>query len=182
MSRRTGGRDRWSSPSPKDMLIERVAVADAPPFNAIETSPGAAEMEKFAQMLGAARAPIILLGGSRWSQEACDRVARFAEKYSLPVATTFRRGHLFDADASLLCRRSRHRSQSETARTHQGGGPGHLVGGRIGELPSQSYTLFDIPRPQMPFVHVHPAHGRARPRLQSASGDQCHADGLRRGP
>src|ERR1700679_25089 len=57
---------------PEDMLIERVAVADAPPFALIETSPGAAEMEKFAQMLGAARAPIILLGGSRWSQEACD--------------------------------------------------------------------------------------------------------------
>ena len=26
----------------------------------------------------------------------------------------------------------------------------------MGELPSQSYTLFDIPRPQVPFVHVHP--------------------------
>src|SRR5208282_5488836 len=31
-----------------------------------------------------------------------------------------------------------------------------MVGGRLGELPSQSYTLFDIPRPQLPFVHVHP--------------------------
>ena len=31
-----------------------------------------------------------------------------------------------------------------------------MVGGRLGELPSQSYTLFDIPGPQMPFVHVHP--------------------------
>ena len=31
-----------------------------------------------------------------------------------------------------------------------------LVGGRMGEMPSQGYTLFDIPRPQMTFVHVHP--------------------------
>ena len=31
-----------------------------------------------------------------------------------------------------------------------------LIGGRLGELPSQSYTLFDIPRPQMKLVHVHP--------------------------
>ena len=37
------------------------------------------------EMLGAARAPIMLLGGSRWSQEACDRVGRFAQKYALPV-------------------------------------------------------------------------------------------------
>ena len=31
-----------------------------------------------------------------------------------------------------------------------------MIGGRLGELPSQGYTLFDIPRPQVPFVHVHP--------------------------
>ena len=31
-----------------------------------------------------------------------------------------------------------------------------MIGGRLGELPSQGYTLFDIPRPQLPFVHVHP--------------------------
>jgi acetolactate synthase-1/2/3 large subunit len=31
-----------------------------------------------------------------------------------------------------------------------------LVGGRLGELPSQSYTLFDIPDPRAMLVHVHP--------------------------
>src|SRR6202051_1270500 len=36
---------------PEDMLVERVAVADAPPFAVVETSPGAAGMEQFAQML-----------------------------------------------------------------------------------------------------------------------------------
>src|SRR6202453_1389574 len=45
---------------PEDMLVERIAVGDAPPFAPIETSPGPADMEKFAQMLTAAKAPIIL--------------------------------------------------------------------------------------------------------------------------
>ena len=31
-----------------------------------------------------------------------------------------------------------------------------LIGGRMSEMPSQSYTLFDIPEPQMKLVHVHP--------------------------
>jgi acetolactate synthase-1/2/3 large subunit len=31
-----------------------------------------------------------------------------------------------------------------------------LIGGRMSEMPSQSYTLFDIPEPQMTLVHVHP--------------------------
>src|SRR5277367_1285651 len=42
---------------PEDMLTERVAVDDAPPYNAIETSAGAADMEKFAKLLTAAKAP-----------------------------------------------------------------------------------------------------------------------------
>jgi len=31
-----------------------------------------------------------------------------------------------------------------------------LVGGRLSEVPSQGYTLLDIPTPQIPLVHVHP--------------------------
>jgi acetolactate synthase I/II/III large subunit len=141
---------------PEDMLIERVAVADAPPFALIETSPGAAEMEKFAQMLGAARAPIILLGGSRWSQEACDQVGRFAQKYSLPVGTTFRRGHLFDQTQACYAGDLGIGPNPKLLERIKSSDLVVLVGGRMGELPSQSYTLFDIPSPQVPFIHVHP--------------------------
>ena len=31
-----------------------------------------------------------------------------------------------------------------------------LVGGRLSEIPSQGYTLFDIPNPRQKLVHVHP--------------------------
>ena len=141
---------------PEDMLTERVAIDDAPPFNPVETSPGPAEMARFAELLGSARAPMLILGGSRWSQEASTSVARFSQKYALPVCTTFRRLHLFDA---------LHPSYAGDL----GIGPNPklldrikaadlvvLMGGRMGELPSQSYMLFDIPRPKMTFVHVHP--------------------------
>ena len=30
-----------------------------------------------------------------------------------------------------------------------------LFGGRMSEVPSQSYQLFSLPKPQMPFVHIH---------------------------
>src|ERR1700676_3487890 len=141
---------------PEDMLVERVAVADAPPFAPIETSPGPAEMEKFAQMLGAARAPIILLGGSRWSQIACDRIARLAEKYSLPVCTTFRRGHLFDQTHACYAGDLGIGPNPKLLERIKAADLVIVIGGRLGELPSQHYTLFDIPRPQTTFVHVHP--------------------------
>ena len=113
-------------------------------------------MEKFAQLLGAAKSPILLLGGSRWSQEASDRVARFAEKYSLPVATTFRRLHLFDALHPCYAGDLGIGPNPKLTERIKSSDLVVLIGGRMGELPSQSYTLFDIPRPQMTFVHVHP--------------------------
>jgi acetolactate synthase I/II/III large subunit len=141
---------------PEDMLIERIAVPDAPPFALIETSPGPTEMAKFAEMLGAARAPIILLGGSRWSQAACDTVGRFAQKHSLPVCTTFRRGHLFDALHPCYAGDLGIGPNPKLLERIKSADLVILLGGRLGELPSQSYTLFDIPGPQVTFVHVHP--------------------------
>jgi acetolactate synthase-1/2/3 large subunit len=144
---------------PEDMLIERAIVPDAPAFEPIETWPGLTDMAHLQKMLWAAKRPVMILGGSRWSEKAWAATQRFAERFDLPVMTTFRRGHLFD----------------QTHRNYGGDcgiGPNPkliarikssdlviVVGSRMGEMPSQSYTLFDIPQPQQPFVHVHPDPG-----------------------
>jgi acetolactate synthase-1/2/3 large subunit len=141
---------------PEDMLIERIAVGDAPPFAPIETSPGVAEMQRLAELLGGARAPIVILGGSRWSQQACDRIAAFAKKYALPVCTTFRRGHLFDQTHPCYAGDLGIGPNPKLLERIKASDLVIAVGARLGELPSQHYTLFDIPGPQMPFVHVHP--------------------------
>ena len=141
---------------PEDMLSERIAVADAPAYTPVETSPGQAEMAKFLELLGAARAPMIILGGSRWSQAASDSIARFAQRYGIPVCTTFRRLHLFDALHPSYAGDLGIGPNPKLVARIKAADLVVLIGGRMGELPSQSYTLFDIPRPQMPFVHVHP--------------------------
>jgi acetolactate synthase I/II/III large subunit len=142
---------------PEDMLTERVGVDDATAYQPVETSPGPAEMTKFAELLGAARSPMLILGGSRWSQEASDRVARFAEKFSLPVCTTFRRLHLFDALHPCYAGDLGIGPNPRLVDRIKSADLVVVIGGRMGELPSQSYTVFNIPRPQMTFVHVHPS-------------------------
>jgi len=141
---------------PEDMLTERIAVDDAPAYTPMETSPGAAELKKFAELLTAARAPFLILGGSRWSQGAVDSVARIARKYAIPVCTTFRRLHLFDALHESYAGDLGIGPNPKLLERIKSSDLAVLIGGRMGELPSQSYTLFDIPRPQMTFVHVHP--------------------------
>jgi len=140
---------------PEDMLTERVAVDDAQPCEPIEIWPGLADMMRLQKLLWAAERPLMLIGGSRWSQPACAAVARFAERFCIPVATTFRRAHLFDAlhpcyagdfgigpNPSLLAR-------------VQAADLLILAGTRLGEMSSQGYSLLGIPNPGKTLVHIH---------------------------
>jgi len=82
---------------PEDMLTERVAVADAPAYQPVETAPSRDDMDEFATLLAKSERPTFLIGGSRWSETGCAAIARFAERFAVPIATTFRRAHLLDA-------------------------------------------------------------------------------------
>src|ERR1700692_289655 len=50
---------------PEDMLAERTTVPHAPAFEPVETWPGAAEMQKLADLLAAAERPLAVVGGTR---------------------------------------------------------------------------------------------------------------------
>ena len=141
---------------PEDMLVERVTVADAPAFEPIETWPGATDMSRLQKLIWAAERPIALLGGSRWSQAACTAFARFAERFALPVATTFRRSHLFDPQHRCYAGDLGIGPNPKLLARVNGADLIILVGGRLGEQPSQSYTLLDIPGPRQTLVHVFP--------------------------
>ena len=141
---------------PEDMLGERVAVPDASACEPVESWPGLSDMSRLQKLLWAAKRPIALIGGSRWSEAACAALMRFAERFALPVATTFRRGHLFDALHPCYAGDLGIGPNPKLLARVKGADLVLLVGGRMSEMPSQSYTLFDIPEPQMQLVHVHP--------------------------
>src|ERR1017187_6803348 len=56
---------------PEGMLTERNTGPHAPCFEPVETWPGAGEMRKLAELLEQAERPLAVLGGSRWSADAC---------------------------------------------------------------------------------------------------------------
>jgi acetolactate synthase-1/2/3 large subunit len=141
---------------PEDMLMERVSVGDALAADMIETWPGLTDMAHLQKMLWAAEKPVVILGGSRWSEAACAASVRFAERFDLPVVTSFRRMHLFPAlNPSYAGDLGTAVNPKVVARV-KAADLVLLVGGRLGEMPSQGYTLLDIPNPQMKLVHVYP--------------------------
>jgi acetolactate synthase-1/2/3 large subunit len=141
---------------PEDMLVERVMAADAPACEPVETWPGDADMRRLQMLLNEAERPIALLGGSRWSKDAVAAMQRFAERFMLPVATTFRRAHLFDASHPCYAGDLGIGPNPKLLARVKDADLVILIGGRLGEMPSQSYTLFDIPGPRQTLVHVHP--------------------------
>jgi acetolactate synthase I/II/III large subunit len=141
---------------PEDMLVERLAVPDAPAFEPVEIWPGTTDMSRLQKLLRTAERPIMLLGGSRWSETACAAVARFADRFALPLATTFRRAHLVDPEHPCYAGDLGIGPNPKLLARVKGADLILLVGGRLGEMPSQSYTLLDIPAPQQTLVHVFP--------------------------
>ncbi|HLA20611.1 MAG TPA: thiamine pyrophosphate-binding protein, partial [Pseudolabrys sp.] len=141
---------------PEDMLVERAIVPDASAFEPVEIWPGLADMSRLQKLLWAAKRPIALVGGSRWSEAACAALARFAERFALPLATTFRRGHLVDALHACYAGDLGIGPNPKLLARVKGADLVLLIGSRMSEMPAQSYTLFDIPEPQMKLVHVHP--------------------------
>ena len=141
---------------PEDMLRERVSVPDAAAFSGVEIWPGAADMSELQDLLEAAKRPIALIGGSRWSEQATAAFMQFAERFALPVATTFRRGHLFDAAHRCYAGDFGIGPNPKLLARVKGADLVLLIGSRFSEMPSQSYSVLDIPEPQIKLVHVHP--------------------------
>jgi acetolactate synthase-1/2/3 large subunit len=140
---------------PEDVLTDMADAVDAARVEPAPIWPGPTQMAELQKMLWAAERPIVLLGGGGWSARACAALQRFAERFDLPVATSFRRATLFDGE-------------HENYAGEIGIGPNPklkarideadlilLIGGRMSEMSSQSYTLFDIPTPRQKLVHVH---------------------------
>jgi acetolactate synthase-1/2/3 large subunit len=140
---------------PEDMLTESAGHADIPAFEPVETSPGESEMAELSALLAQAQRPMLLLGGSRWSPEACRAATRFAERFALPVMTSYRRLPLFDplhpnyAGDFGLAPNPKLIARVKSCDLLI------VVGGRLGEIPTQGYQVIDIPTPQMKLVHVH---------------------------
>lgn len=141
---------------PEDMLVETATVAQPQAWQQVETHPGLTQMAELQKRLWAAERPIAILGGSRWSEDAVAAFTRFAERFDLPVACSFRRQMLFDnlhpnyaGDVGIGI------SPKLLARI-KASDLVLLVGGRLSEMPSQSYSLLEIPASDQQLVHIHP--------------------------
>lgn len=141
---------------PEDVLTETAIVADAPRVEPVEPWPAPADMDRLQAMLSEAERPFVILGGSRWTPPARAGLRRFAERFDLPVGTSFRRASLFPADHPNYAGDVGINPGPKLTSRVKEADLLLLIGGRMSEMPSSAYTLLDIPTPRQTLVHVYP--------------------------
>ncbi|MBN9550856.1 MAG: thiamine pyrophosphate-binding protein [Alphaproteobacteria bacterium] len=140
---------------PEDMLTSEVEAPEALPHTPVETHPGEAELGALEMLLNGAKRPFVILGGTRWNEQAVAHMRAIAETWSLPVGCSFRRQMLFDhlhpnyagdVGIGINPKLAERIKQADVVL---------LLGGRLGEMPSSDYTLLKSPYPDQALVHVH---------------------------
>jgi acetolactate synthase-1/2/3 large subunit len=149
---------------PEDVLVERTNVADAARVEPIVTAPGARAIRDLETLLEKAKRPIAILGGGGWTEEARRQFGSFAKRFALPVACSFRRTPLFDADHECYAGELALATDPALVARVTESDLVFLIGGRLAEVPSQGYTLIRIPNPSQTFVHAH-AHAEELGRV-----------------
>jgi acetolactate synthase-1/2/3 large subunit len=167
---------------PEDMLRDRVSVAPTGRYTEVQAHPGIADLKRIAELLALADRPLILAGGSGWTDAACEDLRRFAESCNIPVCSSFRRQDVVDNDSPAWI-------------GDLGTGPNPkllarvreadlllVIGARLGEMTTQGYELIDLPETRQTLIHVHASAeelGRVfRPDLPIQAGSAAFAAAL----
>ena len=102
-----------------------------------------------------ARQPVLIVGGSCWSDEGCAALARFAQSNRLPVLASFRRQDLIDNEH--LCYAG-HLSLGMPPHLQQRVKTADLIialGTRLGDINTMTYSLLRPPRIAARLVHIY---------------------------
>jgi len=163
---------------PEDILHDDGGPAPVRAVTPARSALSPAFLAQVREKLAAAARPLLVLGGSGWTQEASDAVAGWCERIGLPVSLSFRRKDIlkndhpcYVGDLGLGC------NPALIARARNA----DLiiaVGARLGENPTQGYTLFERESLADRLVHIHPGAeepGRVWPTLLSAVADNSLA-------
>jgi len=141
---------------PEDMLSESVLCVDAPRIVPVATAPSTKDMSVLRTLLLEAQSPFFILGGSGWDEAGYEAIHDFASRYELPVATSFRRTHLFNALHPSYAGDMGFGINPALAKRVKDADLIVMIGARLSEAPSSSYTLLDIPNPKQTLIHVYP--------------------------
>ena len=168
---------------PEDVLDE---VSERTGFNkrveAARIGLDGATLARIGERLRAASRPLLLLGGSGWSEAAATRLRDWAERLDLPIMLSFRRKALIDNAHPCYVGDLGLGTNPALAARVRDADLLIAIGARLGENPTAGYSLLDEALTAERLVHIHPDPAeieRVWPAAIAAVADaDAAADGL----
>jgi acetolactate synthase-1/2/3 large subunit len=139
---------------PEDMQNDLSPAFTPTHYKRASSAPGQDAVADLQARIEAAERPLVILGGSGWSAESVAQIRSFAEVFGLPVATGFRRQDLFDNTHPNYAGVIGLGTNPALVEMVREADLLLVIGERLGDMTSASYTLFDFPRSQS-LIHVH---------------------------
>lgn len=141
---------------PEDVLSGTAEVADARPWQRIESAPSVDALMQLQPMLSDARRPFLLVGGSGWSEAACGDLRAFVETQQIPVGCEFRSQDLFDNAHPNYAGDVGIGINPKLAERIKASDLLIVLGARLGEITTSGYGLIAGPVPTQRLVHIYP--------------------------
>jgi acetolactate synthase-1/2/3 large subunit len=172
---------------PEDMLTSQVDVPDAAPHRTpAGPPPSEAEMARLAELLSDAQRPAIVVGEGGWTAQTGADVAAFAEAQRIPIVASFRCQDFVDNASPAYAGHAGLGMAPAVASAIRDADVLVAIGGRLGEIPTDGYTLVCPGRPMQRLVHVHPGPGEIgavyQPELGIVAGLEAFAAAARKLP
>ena len=141
---------------PENMLTESTNNKPVGYINRTSSAPSTNDLAQFIEEIKSAKNPILILGGSVWSNDAAKDLESISEMLGLTILTSHRRQSFYnnlhknyggDLGLGVNPKLIERINKSDYL---------VLLGGRLSENPSQGFSLFGIPEHNKKVVHIHP--------------------------
>ncbi|GIS10679.1 MAG: thiamine pyrophosphate protein [Alphaproteobacteria bacterium] len=141
---------------PENMLTESTNNKPVGYINRTSSAPSTNDLAQFIEEIKSAKNPILILGGSVWSNDAAKDLESISEMLGLTILTSHRRQSFYnnlhenyggDLGLGVNPKLIERINKSDYL---------VLLGGRLSENPSQGFSLFGIPEHNKRVVHIHP--------------------------
>ncbi len=140
---------------PEDMLTAATSTPAVKPFTVPEAGVDNAALQQAMHLLAQAKRPLILAGGSQWTDQAKRNLRQFAEQNHLPVSAIFRYHDVFDnthpnyigdAGVGMAAGVEKRIREADVI---------FCINARFGEAATKAWSLLDVPYAQQTLIHAH---------------------------
>lgn len=144
---------------PEDVLSETAGAAPYRRTEPVALAPQASALSAIRAALNAAERPLVVIGGSDWSEEAAQNLAAFAERFDLPVVASFRRqGHLDNRHRGYIGHAGFARDASLAA-SLKAADLVIAIGTRLGDITTNGFAALNGADASQKIIHIAPDAG-----------------------